>query len=428
MHKNTRAFQENLFIILDEIHLATQWKKASILFTVHKSIHSQEKTKKALGKRLRKHGYSIVELEINKIEGNFIDSMLQHESTENIVFYISHIDWGGGKDEKDGYRILNLFRETFTERNIKAIFFLTSREASNLPNHAPDFWAFRHRVLEFRNPRAYNQKQLPAGLMLWHFEDSITPIKNINSKVSRLTKTLTELPDQAETVSLRIDLQYELGFLYWKLGDSHNAENMFTSGIRLVETYKLFDLLEKFQNSIAIIRYEQGNYQSAMDLLGPLIIDNPHDCLLLLNQAVVLFAMKKRYNAIAKGKKAKSLCPQNPWVWNSLGFLYYLAGNMDEAVTCFQKAIDISPSSGYFYESLAICYLAIGLENKAIAQLHQAVNNSGNREIFQDVLKEYIEGNTEKASSLIKAALAAGKLIELDAVRDPTLNVLAVSI
>ena len=301
MPQNTRPFQENISIICDELHLAKQWGKASIILTTHRSTRSQEKTKKAFQKKLGDLGYSIVEIDINKIEGNFIDYMLQLESIENIVFYVSHIDWGGGRDERDGYRTLKLYRETFVEKNIKAIFFLTLREASKLPSYAPDFWAFRHRVLEFRNPRAYDQKQPPAGLMLWHMGNSITPIIDIKSKISGLKKTLTEIPEKAENVSLRIDLQHELAFLYWQLGDHLSVEKALTSGISLAKAYEIFDLLVKLQNGLAVIRYEQGSYQSAMELLEPLINDNPHDCLLLLNQAIVLFAMKKRYNAIAKG-------------------------------------------------------------------------------------------------------------------------------
>jgi tetratricopeptide (TPR) repeat protein len=323
---------------------------------------------------------------------------------------------------------LNLHRETLIEQKVKAVFLLTMREASNLPSYAPDFWAFRHRVLEFGSPHAPNQKQPPVGLMLWHIENSITPIIDTKGKISSLTKMLTELPDQEEAVSLRIDLFYELGFLYWRSGDHLSAEKSLTSGINLAREYKVFDLLVKLQNGLAIIRYEQKSYQSATELLEPLIKNNPHDCLLLLNQAVVLFAMKKRYNGITKGKKATSLCTQNPWVWNSLGFLYYFAGNMDEAATCLQKAIEISPKSGYFYESLAVCYLAIGLDDKATAQLHQSKNNLGDREIYQTVLKEYIKGNTEKVSSLVESAVDVGTLSELDTTRDPILNTLSISI
>jgi tetratricopeptide (TPR) repeat protein len=196
----------------------------------------------------------------------------------------------------------------------------------------------------------------------------------------------------------------------------------------LAQAHNFFEPLVKLQNGLAIIHYEQGNFQGVTDLLEPLLNENQHDCFLVLNHAILLFAMKKRYNGIVKGKKATSLCPQNPWLWNSLGFLNYFAGNLDDAETCFQKAIEVSSKVGYFHESLAVCYLAIGLGNRAKAQLHLAKNNSNNREIFQDVLKEHIEGNTEKASLLIKSAIEAGELLESDITHDPTLNALFASI
>ena len=422
MVKTTRAFQENLSTIFDELHLAKKWGKASILLTIHKSIHSQEKTKKAIRKKMENCGFSIVELEFNKIEGNFIKYMLQRENIENVIFYISNIDWGGGKDGKDGYRNLNLYRETFVEQNIKVIFFLTLNEATNIPTYAPDFWVFRHHVLKFGSPRTHNQKRPPVGLMLWHEGSSFASNADIKSKISSLTKLLAEIPDKTEVVSLRIDLQYELGFQYWYLGDHLNAEKALKKGIELANAYEFIAPLVKLQNGLAIICYERENFQCAIELLEPMIAENPGDCLLLLNQAVVLFAMKRRYNAIKKGRKAASICAQNSRVWNSLGFLYYFSGNMDDAEICFQKAIDISPTFGYFYESLAICFLAIGLRDKANAQLYQAQMNSDNREIFQKVLKECIEGNTENAILLIEAAMDAGELTKLDIVRDPILT------
>ena len=102
MQKNTNLFQENLSILLDEIQLATQWGKASILLTIHKSTYSQEKTKSYLRTNLEKTGFNIVELEINNFENNFIEFILQQNNMENTVFFLSNIGWGGGEDEKNG--------------------------------------------------------------------------------------------------------------------------------------------------------------------------------------------------------------------------------------------------------------------------------------------------------------------------------------
>jgi tetratricopeptide (TPR) repeat protein len=421
MPKNTKLFQENISIICNELHLAKIWGKTSIILTVHRSTFSQDKTKNALHKKLRSLDYNVVEIPINKVEGNFIDYMLQHKNVENTVFILLNIDWGGGEDEKDGYRILNLYRETLVERGLKVIFFLTSGEAARLPSYAPDFWAFRHHVLEFGSPRAHKQKRPPVSLMLWHVENSYTSDIDIKGKISNLTNMLKNINDRNESISLRIDSHYELGYLYWLLGDHLNVEKILTSGIDLAKTYELFDALVKLRNGLAISRYEREDYQGTMNLLGSTIEENPRDCLLLLNQAIVMFAMKKRYLAITKGKKAASLCAQNPRVWNSLGFLYYFAGKTDEAVNCFQTAIDLSPKIGYFYESLAVCYLSMGLSDRANAQLAQAQKNSIDRGVFLEVIRDCIRGDTENAALPIKPEINAGKITKIEIERDPIL-------
>lgn len=426
MQKNTNLFQENLSILLDEIQLATQWGKASILLTIHKSTYSQEKTKSYLRTNLEKTGFNIVELEINNFENNFIEFILQQNNMENTVFFLSNIGWGGGEDEKNGYRTLNIHRETFIIQNIKVIFFLTLNEATDLPDYAPDFWAFRHRVLKFGTPQAHNQKKPPARLMIWHLENTFSSKSNKESKISSLNELLMGIPNRAESVSVRVDLHYELSYMYWYVGDFLNATKVIKDGIDLAKTYDcdFVESLVKLKNGLAIINYEQGNYQPALELLDTMIEKDPSDCLLILSQAVILFAMGKRYLGIKKGEKAINACAENFRVWNSLGYLYYYAGNMENAITCFLKAIKISPTTGYLFESLALCYLAVGLNSKADVQLDKANENLRNRELVHKVMREQAKGNSERVVLHVNKALDTGKLTEMDIKRDLTLATL----
>ena len=68
MPQNTKDFQENISTIYDELHLAKQWGKASLILTVHKTLFSQEKTKSALQKKLGDLGYRIVKLDVNGLK------------------------------------------------------------------------------------------------------------------------------------------------------------------------------------------------------------------------------------------------------------------------------------------------------------------------------------------------------------------------
>jgi Flp pilus assembly protein TadD len=425
MQKNTRAFNENLSILLDELNLAEKWEQASIIYTIHNDIFSQLKTKKFLSKKLRSLDHTIVEIQINKVEKNLIEHLVSHQKNKKTVFYLSNVDWGGGKDNKDCYRALNLHRETFIEQRIKVVFFLTANEASKLPYYAPDFWAFRHLVLRFASTSPRNKRKPPVGILLWQLNPGITLFNHQESNISNLRKNINGIPKHSEAIALRLDMQYELANLTWFRGDIFGAEKILKNELNFARSLNFSETHTKLVNGLAIVNYERENYQEAIRLLEPLVNENPRDCLLLLNHAISLFALNKRYLARRKGINASNLCNQNPWIKSSLGFLYYFAGKMDEAITCFQNAIKISPKNAYWYEALVVCYLGMGLQDKANEQLSQAkIYSSESRFLHNDVLMACIEEKREKALNLIRNAISVRKLAKLDINRDPILYAL----
>lgn len=424
MQKHTKAFSENLAIIFEELYLAKYWERAVIIFTIHKDIFSQAKTKKALSKKLKRNNNKCVEIDIEKVGENFIENLLDHQDIENTIFFLSNIGRGVGKDDKALYKILNIHRETLIEGGIKVIFFLTHNEASNLASYAPDFWAFRHRVLEFSSSTARNKKKPPVGIMLWQLEPY--NFQNVDSEIdaSSLIKKVEGIPERPESVAFLIDTQYDLGYMCWLEGNLDGAEKNLEKGLNLVVAYGIDEARTKLINGLAIINYERENYQKSMDLLESLVKEDSRDCVVILNHAISTFALNKRYEALKKGLKAKNLYPNNPWVIRSMGYLYYFAGRMEKAVACFQKAVAISPTNSVFNEALVVCYLAMGLQKSATIQLDQAKKILVERELFYDILKACIEDKKESALLLIKEAFNEGKLSKQDFVREPSLYAL----
>ena len=78
--------------------------------------------------------------------------MCNTSNRDEIVFFVSEISNADGITSGKIYGALNLHRELLVEQRIRVIFWLTEAEAAQLPHRAPDFWAFRHRVIEF-DPR-----------------------------------------------------------------------------------------------------------------------------------------------------------------------------------------------------------------------------------------------------------------------------------
>ncbi len=172
MLKSGNSFEENIKTLFGEIELAIQWKRPSILLAICKSKLSQAKAENALERSAQKLGQGIERIIVNEQRADVAQAILEKGSADRSIFFVSNLDQGGGDDGKNAYRILNLYRELFVERGVRCVFWLTLSEASNLPKFAPDFWAFRHRVIEFASPHGSTEKSLPAGVLIWHVQDS----------------------------------------------------------------------------------------------------------------------------------------------------------------------------------------------------------------------------------------------------------------
>jgi hypothetical protein len=137
-----RGFDDNLDILFDEIALAAQWGRPSLLLAVHKSKFGQEKADKELERRLDEAGFQVARIAIS--DRRSIRAVDAQAPGARPVFFISNIDWGGGEEGRQAYRALNLHRELFVEEAIKAVFWLTINEAANLPRYrflgVPPVW------------------------------------------------------------------------------------------------------------------------------------------------------------------------------------------------------------------------------------------------------------------------------------------------
>jgi hypothetical protein len=154
---HSKSFKEGMQILMDEIELAFQWQRPSILLAVHNSKIGQVKTQQAFEKELIKTNKKVKSIEAAGKTPDVIGTMCKIANHDEIVFFVSGI--GNGEDLISGniYGALNMHRELLVEQHIRVVFWLTELEAANLPHHAPDFWAFRHRVVEFAPGRRTKQ-------------------------------------------------------------------------------------------------------------------------------------------------------------------------------------------------------------------------------------------------------------------------------
>jgi hypothetical protein len=143
------AFEDRVNIVLDEVALGIQWERPSLILVVYRSEHVKNMVQAILTKSIGASGQDVLHYAVDKDHYDIPLELLDHPKHERAVFFVSGLRWGGGRGYSNAYRALNMHREYLVEGNIKALFWITVNEGKQLARHSPDFWAFRHRVVEF---------------------------------------------------------------------------------------------------------------------------------------------------------------------------------------------------------------------------------------------------------------------------------------
>jgi tetratricopeptide (TPR) repeat protein len=419
------SFEENIGALLEELELAARWDRPSLLLAVHKSKFGQDRAETALEERLAKLGHRVVRITVDKHNSDIPHRIAAQHASPRIVYFVSNLDWGGGEDRRDAYRSLNIYRELFVDQHIRAIFWLTTSEAANLARFAPDFWAFRHRVIEFTGERIPHQVSLPAGVLLWELQSAVDPYDTLEARIAVREQLLARLPLNNEARSARIDLLNNLGCLYWLKGDSSRASELLAEGLRLAGTELGGQMRASLLNGQAVIAYEAGQYQRAVELLQSALRDGPDDALLLINLSAVSSALGRNQDALLIAKKAVKAGPRDARVWSTLGYIYAATGKYDEAIPAFSKAVDLAPRLAAHHLALAICYDLLDRSDETVHQLELARQLAYNGErLCIDISQALLEDDPGKATELAQAAVHAGKLLAADVRRDPNLSLL----
>jgi tetratricopeptide (TPR) repeat protein len=423
--QNIKPFDENIDILCQELELAVKWERPSILLAIHKSKFGQDKAARTLEQKLNKLGQTVLNIVVNPENPDPPHAILATPDLKQTVFFVSNIDQGGGPDNKETYRALNVYRELFVEKQIRVVFWLTTSEAANIPQHAPDFWAFRHRVIEFAAQRTHGNVNLPAGIMIWQVQNSIDSFDKPAKRIAAREDILAKLPNNTEALSTRVDLLYNIGYLYWVLGNSKRALQSFTTGMDQIKNIKLPQIRSNLLNGIAIIYYEANQYDKAMANYKEATSDNPEDPGLLINLSAVCCALGKNQEALTLGKKALKMKNTDAKIWNRFGYIYCVMAKYDEAINCFKKAVGLAPSVIDYQVSLCVSYSLIERMDEA-KRIIGAIRKSagGQSSTLLDIYEHAVTGDQEKSLELLRKALDADQVSSSDVRRDPNINLL----
>jgi tetratricopeptide (TPR) repeat protein len=235
---------------------------------------------------------------------------------------------------------------------------------------------------------------------------------------------LDALPDKPESLYSRIELLYELGYLFWTLGDTHKSKDSLIAGMGLARGNEFSNIRLRILNGLAIIYYEMEEYLKADEIYENIMESDPQEGLFWINLSAILCALGKNYSAASQGKKATKIEPANAKIWNSFGYINLSMGKLDEAVACFKKAIELAPTKAAFHESLAVCFSRMGLIDEALDQINSVRKLTGNQSLYSEIYEEVILGRSERALNLLRVAVETGQIPKVDIRHDPNINLI----
>jgi tetratricopeptide (TPR) repeat protein len=398
-------FDDRVDTLFAELELAVKWERPSILLAVYKSEFVQADIERLLNARLAEIGIKVVRILVNENQFDIPLQLIKQPDLEKTVFFISGLKWGGGRSGRNAYRALNIRREYLVDYKIRAIFWLTEDESAELPFRAPDFWSFRHRVIEFIDtpPILYSAKidgSEPA-------RNFFTIPEDIDKKIEAQEALVNWLPDGAEAVAEFSPPFFDLGNLYWLKGELGKAAETISAAISLARTAASTDLQFRALIGLGVLNSDACLLSEAVSAFQRASRIDPQSFIPWLYLGIVYSRLGLSRRSLFAIRKASRLNPRSAEAWLALGNLYAERDNFSEALAAYQASLALEKNNPRAWESLGKIYHGAGDLAAAISAYEKSIRlEPENGETLGKLSLLYRDsGELQKAYKLAKKAV-----------------------
>ena len=257
----TEGFINKVQRLAKYIQRAASRNAPAILFVLFKVESTRKLAEQSLTGILEGKDFRIISLDLRDDSvADVVHRLLEQQTSAKDVFYLRHLREGASS----ALGSLNVRRELLVDHAVKLVIWLEESELLWLTQGAPDFWAFRQRVVEFlelpeEEPFQQAVQRLYQGTESASSEERMAKIK--------LRKDLLEsLP--AESSFERARLSFELGQLLYDQGDLQHASNQFQRALSLCQESRDKANIAVTLHQLGMIAQDQGDYDEARKLYG----------------------------------------------------------------------------------------------------------------------------------------------------------------
>jgi|GEM_PF-2366294 len=419
---HSKSSKSGLEILMGELELALKWNRPSILFAVHDSQKGRKETQRSLEKLLINKGVRVEQIQIESETPDIIRVMGEKPNSGGVVFYVSGIENADRAAEGKVYRALNISRELLVEKCICVVFWVNEIEMTNLPRFAPDFWAFRHRVVEFAPKRGSKKQSIPAGLFLWEEQTVWMEMNVIKDKITYCKKALSLLPEEAGAAASKIEIVLQLVQLNWLLNDLISFSEYLNIGISLLEKYPIPRYQAWLLNVNGIGLFEEGNKEDASTKFTRALGYDPDNSIILMNLGIAAHGLGKNRESLRTGDRAIKKDPKNFRLLYSMSYLLLSMGKLEDSIKAISKAMEINPNDKDTHYLLATCYLKSENPAKCEEELSATEKNFPPQSIIDHARIGLLSNRTGEAYGQLKYSIQKSEISKRHVQRDPILS------
>jgi tetratricopeptide (TPR) repeat protein len=402
------SLDDKVEIFFEELELAIKWDRPSILIAVYESEFLRTDVEKMLEERLNKLEQNVSHFHIDEKLFDVPMILVQNSDHEHTVYFITGLKWGGGKGGFNAYRALNMRREFFVDNQMRIVLWLTKSEASNLPRHAPDFWAFRHRVVEFIIEKGPERKKAQDNKLSWDGWKASELRNDIEEKIRLRESMLVELPEGVESQASRTDLLYTLASYYWARGEYEKSLELLNKGTSLAVSIHDSIAESQFCAGKGIVNHSQRKFDSAIAAYQKALEINPYNTYAWNNLAIAYNDQGDSARAIQVCNKSIEIKPRNSTCYTILGDIYRQVGQFEDAKDCYQTACRLEPKSTLNWVNLGEVFSDQHRDKEALrAYLKASRLDPNDASIWKKIGGVYTNmGRLNEAKKAFKKALA----------------------
>ncbi len=369
-------FEDRVDILYRELELATKWQCPSLLMAIYSSEFVHGDAELALENRLLGLGQKAHHIVVKSQEDADIPLLISElANLKDVVIFVDGLGWGCGQADYNAYRCLDKHREFFIENRVRVVFWLTETEAIHLAHYAPDYWTFRHRVIEFvDSPRPEQLQPQWAETSCPIMPDDLAgPAEDLDAKITLRAALLTDLPEGAESTSSRANLLLTLGILHWRRGDYDQSAQFLNTALELAAKLQDNHFEALCFNAIALVDTAQGKTEAAIQAYNRAVELAPDQITPWNNLGNLHSRLGQYEQAFGAYKKAVETNPADMVSWGGLGDAHFKLGRHEEAVFAYKKNLEMNPENSHAWISLGDVYAAEGQWDDALAAYQKGI-------------------------------------------------------